>query len=65
MRYCAHKHLSAQIWQFKSCSDLEKQVKVTKNQISSSSCPSIISMYIWMKSANQFMRYGTHKHILA
>ena len=30
MRYCAHKHLLAQIWQNKSHSDLEKQVKVTK-----------------------------------
>ena len=30
MRYCAHKHLLAQIWQFKSRTDLEKQVKVTK-----------------------------------
>ena len=30
MRYCAHKHLLAQIWQFKSRTDLEKYVKVTK-----------------------------------
>ena len=30
MRYCARKHLLAQIWQFKSCTDLEKYVKVTK-----------------------------------
>ena len=30
MRYCAHKNLLAQIWQFKSCTDLEKYVKVTK-----------------------------------
>ena len=30
MRYCAHKHLLAQIWQFKSHTDLEKYVKVTK-----------------------------------
>ena len=29
-RYCAHKHLLAQIWQFKSRTDLEKYVKVTK-----------------------------------
>ena len=28
-RYCTHKHLLAKIWQFKSRSDLEKQVKVT------------------------------------
>ena len=34
MRYCAHKHLLAQIWQFKSCSDLEKYVKVTKTKSS-------------------------------
>ena len=30
MRYCAHKHLLAQIWQFKSRTDLEKLVKVIK-----------------------------------
>ena len=30
MRYCANKHLLAQIWQFKSHTDLEKNVKVTK-----------------------------------
>ena len=30
MRYCAHKHLLAQIWQFKSTTDLEKHVMVTK-----------------------------------
>ena len=30
MRHCAHKHLLAPIWQFKSRSDLEKYVKVTK-----------------------------------
>ena len=30
MRYCANKHLLAQIWQFKSRSDLEKYVTVTK-----------------------------------
>ena len=30
MRYCAHKHLLAQIWQFKSYTDLEKYVKVIK-----------------------------------
>ena len=30
MRYCAHKHLLAQIWQFKSRTDLKKYVKVTK-----------------------------------
>ena len=30
MRYCAHKHSLAQIWQFKSRSDLEKYVTVTK-----------------------------------
>ena len=30
MRYWAHKHLLAQIWQFESRSDLEKQVKVTE-----------------------------------
>ena len=29
-RYCAHKHFLAQIWQFKSRTDLEKWVKVTK-----------------------------------
>ena len=30
------------------------------NQLSS--CPNVISMQIWLKSANQFMRYGAHKH---
>ena len=30
MRYCAHKHLLAQIWQFKSRTDLKKYVTVTK-----------------------------------
>ena len=30
MRYCAHKHLLAQIWQFKYRTDLEKYVMVTK-----------------------------------
>ena len=30
MRYCAHKHLLAQIWQLKSSTDPEKYVKVTK-----------------------------------
>ena len=30
MRYCANKHLLAQIWQFKSRTDLEKYVKITK-----------------------------------
>ena len=30
MIYDAHKHLLAQIWQFKSRTDLEKYVKVTK-----------------------------------
>ena len=30
IRYCAHKHLLAQVWQFKSCGDLEKMAKVTK-----------------------------------
>ena len=30
MRYCEHKHLLAQIWQFKSRTDLEKYFKVTK-----------------------------------
>ena len=44
MSYCAHKHLLAQIWQFKSRSDLEKIV----NQISSSSCPNVISVQIWL-----------------
>ena len=65
MRYCAHKHLLAQIWQFKSHSDLEKQVKVIETKISSSSCPHVISMQIWLKSDNQFMRYGAHKLFLA
>ena len=37
---------------------------VTKNLISSSSCPSVITMQIRLKSANPFMRYGTHKHFL-
>ena len=32
MRHCAQKHLLAQIWQFKSCSDREKCVKVTKTK---------------------------------
>ena len=32
MRYCAHKHLLAQIWQFKSSSDLEEYVMVTKTK---------------------------------
>ena len=30
MRYCAHKHLLAQIWQFESRTDLEKYVMVSK-----------------------------------
>ena len=30
MGYGAHKHILAQIWQFKSCSDLEIYAKVTK-----------------------------------
>ena len=30
MRFCEHKHFLAQIWQFKSRTDLEKYVKVTK-----------------------------------
>ena len=30
MRYCAPKYLLAQIWKFKSRTDLEKYVKVTK-----------------------------------
>ena len=30
MRYWAHKHILAKNWQFKSRSDLEKYVKVTK-----------------------------------
>ena len=29
-----------------------------QNQIS----PNVISLQIWLKSANQFMRYGAHKH---
>ena len=29
-----------------------------ENLFSSSSCPNVISMQIWLKSANQFMRYG-------
>ena len=65
MRYCAHKHLLAQIWQFKSRTDLEKKGQDHQNQISSSSCPNVISMQIWVKSANQFMRYGAHKHFWA
>ena len=65
MRYWAHKHFLAQIWQFKSRSDLEKIGQGLKNLISSSPCPNIISMQICLKSANQFMRYGAHKHFLA
>ena len=61
MGYCARKHLLAQIWQFKSCSDLKKIGHSHQNQISSSSCPNVISMQIWLKSVNQFMRYGSHK----
>ena len=61
MRYCAHKHLLAQIWQFKPHSDLENRSRSPK-PISSSSCPYVISMQIWLKSANQFMTYGAHKH---
>ena len=30
MRNGAHKHFFALIWQFKSCSDLENYIKVTK-----------------------------------
>ena len=33
-----------------------------QNLISSSSCPNVISMQIWLKSADQLMRYGAHKH---
>ena len=33
-----------------------------QNQISSSSCPNVISMQIRLKSVNQFMRYGAYKH---
>ena len=36
-----------------------------QHQISSSSCPNVISMQMWLKSANQFMRYGAHKPFLA
>ena len=36
-----------------------------QNQISSSSWPNVISMQMWLKSANQFMRYGAHKHYFA
>ena len=36
-----------------------------QNQISSLSCPSVIFMQIWLKSADRFMRYGAHKHFLA
>ena len=32
LRYCAHEHLMSQIWQFKSRSDLEKLVKITKTK---------------------------------
>ena len=65
MRYCAHKHHLAQIWKFKSRCDLEKIGQGHQNQISSSSCPNVISVQIWLKSATQFMRYGAHKHFLA
>ena len=44
---------------------IEKIVQDHQNQISSLSCPNFISMQIWLKSANQFMRYGAHKHFLA
>ena len=61
MRYCAQKHLLAQIWQFV----LHWPWKIGRhqNQISSSSCSDVISMQIWLNSANQFMRYGAHKHL--
>ena len=54
------QHFLAQIWKFKSRSDLEKIGRGHQNQISSTSCPNVISMQIWLKSANQFMRYGAH-----
>ena len=41
--------------------------KTLKNRSKSpkSSCPNVKSMQIWLKSANQLMRYGAHKHFLA
>ena len=48
IRYCAHKHLLAQIRQFKSCSDLEKNGQGHQNLISSSSCPNVITIQIWL-----------------
>ena len=32
MRYCAHKHLLAQIWQFKSRTDLERRSRSPKSK---------------------------------
>ena len=34
-----------------------------QKRISSSSCPNVISMQIWLKSANQFMRHRTDKKL--
>ena len=62
MRYCAPKHHLAQIRKFKSYIDLEKKDQGHQNQISSPSCPNVIFLQIWLHSANQFMRYGAHKH---
>ena len=36
-----------------------------QNLFSFLSCPNVISMQIWLKSASWFMRYCAHKHLLA
>ena len=58
MRYHADKHFLAQIWQFKSHNDLENDVKVTKIL-----CANVISMQIWLKSANLIVRYCAYKKL--
>ena len=55
MRYRAQKNnyasnLAVSVWHW-----LWKIGQVYQNQISSSSCPKVVSMQIWLKYANQFM----------
>ena len=61
MRYCAHMHLLAQIWQFKSRSDLKNESRSSKPNQLFIMYQYHISMQIWLKSVTQFMRYGAHK----
>ena len=64
MRYCAHKPFWLKFGSLSPTVTL-KIGHGHQNQISSSSCSNVISMQIWLKFANQFMRYGAHKHFLA